>query len=198
MKVRIGETIRGPPDRNVSILMPTTSIPVRASSTEMRFEGWYLLVGALMLAVASLDRFFKRLPITTTIIYLAVGIALGPLGFGVAAIDPLEASPFLERITEIAVIISLFTTGLKLRAPINDLRWRLPFRLAFLSMALTVALIAGFAVIFFNMPLGAAILLGAILAPTDPVLASDVQIEHPTNRDRLRFSLTGEAGLNDG
>ena len=65
-------------------------------------------------------------------------------------------------------------------------------------MALTVGLIALVGVVGLGLPLGAAILLGAILAPTDPVLASDVQVTDPTDRDRLRFALTGEAGLNDG
>jgi NhaP-type Na+/H+ or K+/H+ antiporter len=53
-------------------------------------------------------------------------------------------------------------------------------------------------VLALGLPLGAAILLGGILAPTDPVLASDVQVANPGDRDRLRFALTGEAGLNDG
>lgn len=65
-------------------------------------------------------------------------------------------------------------------------------------MALTVGLIAVVGVLGLGLPVGAAVLLGAILAPTDPVLASDVQVEHPRDRDRLRFTLTGEAGLNDG
>ena len=65
-------------------------------------------------------------------------------------------------------------------------------------MLVTVALIAGAGVAWLGLPLGAAILLGGILAPTDPVLASDVQVAEPTDRDRLRFALTGEAGLNDG
>jgi NhaP-type Na+/H+ or K+/H+ antiporter len=65
-------------------------------------------------------------------------------------------------------------------------------------MIVTVGLIAVAGMLLLNLPIGAAILLGAVLAPTDPVLASDVQLEHPGDRDRLRFGLTGEAGLNDG
>jgi NhaP-type Na+/H+ or K+/H+ antiporter len=65
-------------------------------------------------------------------------------------------------------------------------------------MTITVGLVALAGVTLLSLPLGAAVLLGAVLAPTDPVLASDVQVEHPTDRDRLRFGLTGEAGLNDG
>ena len=81
---------------------------------------------------------------------------------------------------------------------LRDGRWLLPLRLAIVSMLVTVALIAGAGVAWLGLPLGAAILLGGILAPTDPVLASDVQVAEPTDRDRLRFALTGEAGLNDG
>ena len=164
----------------------------------MKFDGWYLLLGALMLAITFLDRFVKRLPITTTIIYLLVGIAVGPFGFALLELDPIAQAKFFELITEIAVIVSLFTAGLKLRAPLSDNRWILPVRLASLSMIVTVGLVALASWYFLRLPVGAAILLGAILAPTDPVLASDVQLEHPGDRDRLRFSLTGEAGLNDG
>ena len=164
----------------------------------MKFEGWYLMLGGLMLLVALLDTFVRRLPITTTIVYLVVGIVLGPFGFHLIRIDPVSDSAFLERVTELAVIVSLFTAGMKLRSPLHHTRWKIPIRLAFLSMALTVGMIAAVGVFLLNLPLGAAILLGAVLAPTDPVLASDVQLEHPGDRDRLRFSLTGEAGLNDG
>jgi NhaP-type Na+/H+ or K+/H+ antiporter len=104
----------------------------------------------------------------------------------------------VERITEVAVIVSLFTAGLKLRVPLRDPLWRLPVVLASWSMALTVGLIALVGVVALELPLGAAILLGAVLAPTDPVLASDVQVSGPRDRDRLRFTLTGEAGFNDG
>jgi NhaP-type Na+/H+ or K+/H+ antiporter len=65
-------------------------------------------------------------------------------------------------------------------------------------MVITVGLIALIGSFALGLSLGAAVLLGAILAPTDPVLASDVQVENATDRDLLRFSLTGEGGLNDG
>ncbi|HEX7862519.1 MAG TPA: sodium:proton antiporter [Verrucomicrobiae bacterium] len=164
----------------------------------MKFEGWYLLLGGLMLVIALLDTFVRRLPITTTIVYLLVGVALGPFGLQFISVDPLKDSAFLERLTEIAVIISLFTAGLKLRSPLRHQRWRVPMRLAFVSMTVTVGLIALAGWVFLGLSIGPAILLGAVLAPTDPVLASDVQLEHPGDRDRLRFGLTGEAGLNDG
>lgn len=164
----------------------------------MTFSGWYLLLGGLMLLIAIADPFVRRLPLTATILYLLVGIGLGPIGLGMIRIDPVEDSKFLEKATEVAVIISLFTAGLKLSPQVwAERRW-LAARLAFGSMALTVLLVAIAGKFLFGLPLGAAVLLGAVLAPTDPVLASDVQLKHPEDRDRLRFSLTGEAGLNDG
>lgn len=164
----------------------------------MTFTIWYLIIGGLLILMALAGSVVKRLPLTTSILYLAAGIGLGPLGFGLIRWDAIEQSALLERVTEVVVVISLFTAGLKLRAPLSNERWLGPLRLAFISMALTVGMIALLGHLALGLSLGAAILLGAILAPTDPVLASDVQLEHPWDRDRLRFSLTGEAGLNDG
>ena len=164
----------------------------------MTFEVWYFILGALLIAVAVLASSVKRLPLTETMIYLTAGALLGPLGFGAISLDAHAQSMLLERLSEVAVIVSLFTTGLKLRVPLHDPRWSVPIRLAFVSMALTVGLVALAGVLGLGLSLGAAILLGAVLAPTDPVLASEVQLENPHDRDRLRFSLTGEAGMNDG
>jgi sodium/hydrogen antiporter len=164
----------------------------------MKVEFWYLIIGALLIAIALISSVVKRLPLTTTMLYLGVGVLIGPLAFNVARFDLIRNAVVLERITEIAVIVSLFTAGLKLRWPFRDSRWRVPLCLSFVSMSLTVGLIAFVAVWLLGMPLGAAVLLGAVLAPTDPVLASEVQLESAADRDRLRFSLTAEAGLNDG
>ena len=131
-------------------------------------------------------------------LYLVIGVILGPYGFALMRWDALEISAVLERVAEVAVLVSLFTAGLKLRLPFGDKRWFLPLRLAFVSMILTVGAITAIGVWLLKMPLGAAVLLGAILAPTDPVLASEVQVEEPSDTDRVRFSLTGEAGFNDG
>ncbi|MDZ7939329.1 MAG: cation:proton antiporter [Rhodoferax sp.] len=104
----------------------------------------------------------------------------------------------MEVLTEIVVLISLFSAGVKMPVPFRLAQWRTPILLATLSMAITVGLIAAAVVFAFNLPWGAGILLGAILAPTDPVLATDVQVRHPGDRDQLRFTLTCEAGMNDG
>lgn len=159
---------------------------------------WFLVVGVLLVAMALSRSVLARLPLSTAMLYLAAGVALGPYGAGLLHIDVYEQSAVWERVTEIAVLVSLFAAGLKLRTPLHDGRWILPVRLATLSMTITVGLVTLLGVFAMGLPLGAAVLLGAILAPTDPVLASDVQVTHAADRDRLRFGLTGEAGLNDG
>jgi len=159
---------------------------------------WYLLAGLLFVLMATGTTVLKRLPLTTSIIYLAVGFVLGPRCTGILSINLLSHSTLLEHLTEAAVIISLFTTGLKLRVPFGDKRWLLAVRLAGPSMLVTITLVTAASVLFLDLPIGAGILLGAVMAPTDPVLASDVQVVDPADRNRLRFSLTGEAGLNDG
>ncbi len=164
----------------------------------MRVIAWYLIVGGLLVLLAVAGSVLKRLPLSVAMVYLAAGVLVGPAALDLFYVDPVDQSGVLERITEVTVVVALFSAGLKLRPPLNDPRWRVPFRLATVSMVVTVGLIAAVGVLVMGLSLGAAILLGGILAPTDPVLASDVQVERPADRDRLRFSLTGEAGLNDG
>lgn len=164
----------------------------------MDSAGWFLLIGGLLLAMGVAAPIIKRVPVTSAIIYLAIGLLVGPTGLGLFHFNPLKESALLELLTEIAVLISLFAAGIKMPVPVTFPRWRAPILLAFFSMAVTVALVTFFAHYLLGLPLGAAILLGAIIAPTDPVLATDVQIRHPGDRDRLRFTLTCEAGMNDG
>ena len=94
----------------------------------MTFELGYLLVGLLLVVVAAVSSFVKRLPLTETMLYLVAGALLGPIGLGWFSLDALAAAPLLERLAEGAVLISLFTTGLKLRLPLNDPRWWTPLR----------------------------------------------------------------------
>ena len=159
---------------------------------------WFLLIGGLLLAMGLTFSLLKRAPATSAMIYLAVGLVVGPTGFNLFHFNPLKQSALLEVLTEVAVLISLFSAGVKMPAPFSMARWRAPMLLATASMGLTVAMVAGFACWVLGLPLGAGILLGAIVAPTDPVLATDVQVRHPGDRDQLRFNLTCEAGMNDG
>ena len=164
----------------------------------MSGQQWFLLIGALLLVRGMTATLLQRSLVTSSILYLAFGMLLGPSALNLFHFNPLKESALLEALTEVAVLISLFSAGVKMPMPFGFSRWRAPLLLATVSMTVTVGLVAAFAYYVLGLPLGAGVLLGAILAPTDPVLATDVQIRHPGDRDLLRFTLTSEAGMNDG
>ncbi len=151
----------------------------------MEIAWWSAVVGLLLLVMALSDSLLARLPLSTSMLYLAVGAAVSPLWLDWIQVAATSHARALERIAEVVLLLSLFGSGLKMSLGLGDGRWLLPLRLAVVSMLVTVALIAGAGVAWLGLPLGAAILLGGILAPTDPVLASDVQVAEPTDRDRL-------------
>jgi sodium/hydrogen antiporter len=159
---------------------------------------WFLVVGGVLIFMGLASSTFKRLPISTAMCYLALGCALGPGAANLLRIDLAADATVLRRITEVAMLVSLFAIGLRLRVPPTDRIWFLPIRLGLVAMVLTVAALALLCVYGLGLSWGPAILLAAMLAPTDPVLAHDVQVETPGDIDLLRFSLTGEGGLNDG
>ncbi len=164
----------------------------------MTFAAWCTFAGVLLVGMALAATLVGRIPISSSMIYLAIGASASPLWLGWTALEAVPLARMLEHLAEFVVVLSLFTSGLKMGAGLRDGRWGPPLRLALLSMLITVALVATAAHLVLGLPLAAAVLLGAVLAPTDPVLAAEVQVEHAGDRDRLRFALTGEAGLNDG
>ncbi len=159
---------------------------------------WFALVGALLLLMGLTSSLLQRSALTAAIIYLVVGVLLGPTVFNWYHFNPLAESSLLELLAEVAVLISLFSAGVKMPVPFTVARWRAPIILATVGMTLTVGLVAAVGFYLLHLPLGAAILLGAILAPTDSVLAGDVQVSNPDDHRRLRFTLACEAGMNDG
>jgi sodium/hydrogen antiporter len=159
---------------------------------------WYLVAGMVLCALAIAATLIRRLPLSTAMLYLPIGWLLGPHGLNAIPIHVFTHVFAVEQITKPIILISLFSAGLKMRLPITSRLWFLSLRLAFVSMLITVGLIAFTAIFVFGLPIGIAILMGGILAPTDPVLASDVQVENPYQLGALRFGLTSEAGLNDG
>ncbi|MEX0268160.1 cation:proton antiporter [Leptolyngbyaceae cyanobacterium UHCC 1019] len=154
-----------------------------------------LAIGILLLFVTLGSGLITRLPLSYALIYLLVGIFLSPYGLNLIQLRP-EAE-FLERLTEFVILISLFSCGLKMNRPLKTWAWNSTIRLIGLLMPITIFAVAAIAHFSLGFGWGAAILLGAILAPTDPVLASEVQISDPNDKDELRFGLTSEGGLND-
>jgi sodium/hydrogen antiporter len=159
---------------------------------------WFTTAGILLVSVVLASTLLRLLPVSTSIIYLGVGVLVGPGALGLLLWDAIREAEVLKYLSEIAVIVSLFTVGLKWRTPLTADFWSLPVRLATVGMVLTIAAVALVGTTLLELPLGAAVLLGAVLAPTDPVLASEVQVRSPTDRDAVRHALSGEAGLNDG
>jgi NhaP-type Na+/H+ or K+/H+ antiporter len=159
---------------------------------------WFTTAGLLLVGIVLASTLLRRLPISTAIIYLGVGLLLGPGALGLLSWDAVREAEILKYITEVAVIVSLFTVGLKWRTPLTADFWSLPVRLATVGMVLTICAVTLIGTTLLALPLGAAVLLGAVLAPTDPVLASEVQVRSSTDRDAVRYALSGEAGLNDG
>lgn len=96
----------------------------------MSFLGWMGVCGALLLVMALSSAYLRRLPITTSVVYLLLGLGIGPAGLGWLRIDEREAAPWLEPLAEVAVIVSLFVGGLKLRLPWRDPAWAAAYRLA--------------------------------------------------------------------
>jgi NhaP-type Na+/H+ or K+/H+ antiporter len=164
----------------------------------MSLAEWSLLLGSLLVMMVLTGTLLGRLPLSSAMVYLVLGWVLGPNLLNFFQPDPIRHTLLLQQLAEVALLISLFAVGMKLGVPMRDARWRLPLRLAFGAMAAMVALIAVVGVFALGLSVGAAVLLGAILAPTDPVLASGVKSDSGPAPDRLGFSLAGEGALNDG
>ncbi len=156
------------------------------------------LIGVLLLLIALSSAYLRSLPITTSAIYLGIGVVIGPLVLGLIEINFVEWRVWFEHVTELAVIVSLFVGGLKLRLPLHDPAWSAAYRLAGPVMIASICGVAMFShyVLGFTWPVS--FLLGALLAPTDPVLASTVSVNDAADKDRMRYGLSGEAGFNDG
>ena len=155
--------------------------------------------GALILLVAWLPMALRRLPLSLPMFCVVVGAAV----FGLWVDDvpsPLRYPATAERLTELVVIVALTGAGLKLDRPLGLGAWAMTWRLLGVAMPLTIAAITVIGGWMLGLGAASALLLGAALAPTDPVLASDVQVGPPQSgeEDEVRFTLTAEAGLNDG
>src|SRR5690349_20875856 len=101
---------------------------------------WFLIIGALLISMGLMGSLLHYLPLNAAMFYLFVGFMLGPSGFGLIDIDFNRNAALLTRIAETALLISLFTVGLKLRVPLSDKIWKLPWRLGVVAMLFTIAM----------------------------------------------------------
>lgn len=174
----------------------------------------YLLAGVAILLAALLPSALSRWAISPPMVLLATGMGIGLLPLGDRLLDPVDNRAVVEQVTQFAVLLALMGVGLaldrplRLRRPTDWRRWSATWRLLLVAMPLTIG--AMWLIGWWVVGLGAAtaLVLGAALAPTDPVLAGDVQVGGPDvesqeedesdERHEVRFALTSEAGLNDG
>ena len=158
-------------------------------------------VGAGIIVAFWVPRFFSgREPAASALLIVAGALIFTVLPGMPAAIDPRTAPTVWEYVSELAVIVALFGTGLRIDNLTSYRRWKPTMRMLVVAMPLTILAVALLGYWLAGMTLAGAILLGAVLAPTDPVLAGDVQVGPPTEGGEhpVRFALTTEAGLNDG
>ncbi len=158
-------------------------------------------LGALILTTAWLPLLLVRLPLTLPFVCVAIGAALFSIpGLPGPAPSPTAFPEIVERLTEFVVIVALTGAGLKLDRPLRGPAGRPTWRLLGIAMPLSIAALTLLGVELLGLGWATALLLAAALAPTDPVLASDVQVGPPGRgeEDEVRFTLTAEAGLNDG
>ncbi|MFJ5785760.1 cation:proton antiporter [Streptomyces hydrogenans] len=159
----------------------------------------YLAAGIGALGAAVVPQAVFRRPLSMPMLFLAVGMLAGL--WAVPTVDPVRSRLWVEHATELCVIVSLMGAGLALNRPVGRRGWAGAWRLLGIGMPLTIVATTAAALVL-GWPLAPALLLAAVLSPTDPVLAAEVRVGEPTDdpddEDEVRFSLTAEAGLNDG
>ena len=172
------------------------------------YEIALIVLGLSILGAVVLPRLFSDQPISLPIVYVGGGFLLFFL-LDIQVPDPVTNAGLAERLSELVVIISLMGAGLKLDRPFDLRAWASTWRLLGITMPLTILATAVLGWWVLSINVATAILMGAVIAPTDPVLASDVQTGPPTSETdeeidpdeqegEIRFTLTSEAGLNDG
>lgn len=160
-----------------------------------------LLIGGMAFLFGSLFPLIsKRVPISLPMLQVSFGAIIGYFWLTLSFLDPLENGIIIEKLTEVVVLVSLVGAGIKIDTELAWQMWRPTVRLLLITMPICIFAMAILGYYTFGLSLGAAILLGAVLAPTDPVLASSIQVGPPNTggEDTPRFTLTSEAGLNDG
>ncbi|NWL12948.1 cation:proton antiporter [Paenarthrobacter nitroguajacolicus] len=164
----------------------------------------FLSAGFAVLAAAVLPKLLRHMPLSMPMVFLGSGILAFTLLPDLPDPDPVQYGDFTTHLTEVCVIISLMGAGLALDRPFRWRGWTTTWRLLGIVMPLCILVMTLLGLWVLGLGLAAAILVAAAIAPTDPVLASEVQVGKPADteddpdEDEVRFALTSEAGLNDG
>ena len=165
----------------------------------------FAAAGLVVFAAALLPRLLMRAPVSMPMVFLGAGVAIFSLAEGLPDPDPVAYSHITVHLSEVCVIISLMGAGLALDRPLGRRRWGTTWRLLGIAMPLCLVGVTLLGWSVLGLSLAGAVLVAAAMAPTDPVLASEVQVAAPSEaqedldgEDEVRFGLTSEAGLNDG
>lgn len=169
----------------------------------IKFESYEILLlvfGLAFLGASILPQKLRNSFLSLPMVYVSVGFLLAYFWNADPIIDTRENGMAIEKLTEFAVILSLMSAGLKIDKDLSFKGWATTWRLLSVTMLFCIMVLSFFVWSWLNMAAASALLLGAAMAPTDPVMASDVQVDKPGegDEDEVRFSLTSEAGLNDG
>jgi NhaP-type Na+/H+ or K+/H+ antiporter len=159
------------------------------------------LTGLAAFGMAWMPALSRKTGISYSIIYVSAGVLLYTFFPGVLPEpDPMKNGTLTMHFTEIVVLVSLMGTGIKIDRSFSLKNWASPLKLISLTMLLCIAAAAVMGYTLLGFDLASALLIGAVLAPTDPVLASDVQVDPPNTGKKFetKFALTAEAGMNDG
>lgn len=162
---------------------------------------YILLIGGVAFLLGAIFPIIsKRVPISLPMLQVGFGMIVGYFWLTLSFLNPLDNGLLIEKVTEIVVLVSLVGAGIKIDTELAWDLWRPTLRLLLITMPICIFAMAVLGYYTFGLTIGAAILLGAVLAPTDPVLASSIQVGPPNSggEDTPRFTLTSEAGLNDG
>lgn len=181
-------------------LSEVSNIAAQAPTFDAHYFAILFALGAMILMIAWLPIVLKKLPLSLPIVCVAIGFALFSFPpFSVWAPHPEKTPKLVERATELIVIVSLMGGGLKIERVIAWKSWNVTWRLLGIAMPLTIGMVMLLGQHWLGLGLATALLLAGSLAPTDPVLAGDVQIAHDENEEEAeaKFALTSEAGLND-
>lgn len=160
-----------------------------------------LLTGVALLGAAWLPHLLRRRALSFPVVYVGLGVVLFvlPLPVPLPSPDPIRYGVIAERLAELTVLVALLGAGIRIDTRFSWRDWHLTWRLLGIAMPLTILGTFALGQHVMGYTLAAAALLGAVIAPTDPVLASDIQVDAPGEggEDPVRFALTSEAGLND-
>ncbi|MHA6511313.1 cation:proton antiporter [Tessaracoccus sp. Z1128] len=179
----------------------------------MSADAVYLVAGMALFVAVLAPVLVRSIALSAPLVLLVLGMLIGLMPLPEEwSLDPVAGRRVIEHVTEVAVLVALMGVGLALDRPLSRRAWRSwspTWRLLLVAMPLTIGAVflLGWGMLGVAAPM--ALLLGACLAPTDPVLAGDVQVDGPSTggsadeaepdeRDEVKFSLTSEAGLNDG